>query len=155
LRVTSSVGEYVWFIVPICGLLWQIGGTFNRWYRRAGVPCVIFISCLLCGISWLSALSSSILLYIVTTLPLTLIGDDITKHWQNWVWIWILGLLYALPSQVLQLSLSAELIGCILVGSLGTLSNLPMSHRFAPWKLVEFCYGSFVAYSFCVALSSF
>ena len=147
------VTEHIWFIVPLCGLLWQLGGTFNRWYRRAGVPCVIFIWCLLFGASWLSALLSSILLYTVTTLPFTIRKDGEVKGWYSYAWMFVLGLLYALPSQVLQLSLSTALIGCILVGSLGTLSNHRVTRRYVQWKFFEFCAGSFVAYSFCMALS--
>lgn len=151
LRATSLVPEYAWFLLPIVGLLWQLGGTFNRWYRRAGVPCTIFIFSLLYGISWQSSLLSSILLYTVTTLPFTIRKDGEIKGWTSWAWMWVLGALYGLPSQVLRLSPVAVIVPCIVVGTFGTLSNLRGTSQLAPWKMCEFFFGVSVAYGFCLS----
>jgi hypothetical protein len=145
--------ELWWFLCPICSVLWQAGGTWNKLWRRIGVPCVILTSCLLSGICLWQSLLASILLFAATTLPFTLRGDSVKSYWYNWVWIWVWALLLLLPSQLLQLDLTTVVIPLIALGSLATLSNISWSARLVQWKFFEACAGILVAYPFCMILS--
>ena len=147
------IKEYVWFLLPIAGLLWQLGGTFHKDWRRIVLPCTIFICCLLFGSSLLSSLLESILLGIVVRLPFTIGGDSIRRWWQ-FLWLFLLGAIFGCPALFLQASLSAILVPCVVVGTLSTLSNTPQTAKWFPWKFCEFCFGASVAYPFCLALSS-
>jgi len=150
----TVIKEYVWFLLPVAGLLWQLGGTFHKDWRRIALPCVIFICCLLFGTPWLLSLCASILLAIATRLPFTLKGDSVISCWQNWAWIWIWSFLLQLPSLFLHTRLETLIVPLFLTGTFSTLSNISKASKLFPWKMVEFFVGASVAYPFCLVLSS-
>jgi hypothetical protein len=130
--------ELAWLAMPLVGLLSQIGGTYNKLYRRIGVPSVItLVSFLLVGFQWWLPVLF-ILIFVVTTLPFTLKGDSLYSHWFNWVWIWILGYLLGLPSVLLGWKGALySLVPCFTQGILGTISNIRGTAHLAQWKMVE------------------
>jgi hypothetical protein len=143
--------ELVWLICPLVALLSQLGGTYNKSYRRWGVPSVITLAALLfLGFSWwLPVLFFSI--FAVSTLPFTLVGDSLHECWINWVWIWIAGFLLGLPCIILGGKLWFCLVPCIVQGVLGTLSNVKATAKYVPWKFFEGAVWFSMAY--CYALS--
>lgn len=54
------IGWKILFIMPLCGLLWRLGGVTGgvKWARWAGVPLVVCLSAILCGASWWTLLAS-------------------------------------------------------------------------------------------------
>ena len=151
--------ELVWFIMPTIIILWQLGGTFNKLFRRLGFPIVASCAPLFyLGWSWWWPLLFG-LCFLVTTLPFTLKGDGINEHWFNWIWIWILGYLYGLPSIVIglcgghtALALLVALTPCIATGIVGTLSNVPATSKYFPWKECEGVIGFFTAIPYALLI---
>jgi hypothetical protein len=152
--------EWVWFSAPIYGLLWQLGGTFNKLYRRIGIPALsILIAWVFLGWSyWWIALA--ITQFITLILPFTLRGDSVLGAKINWAWIWILGYLCGLPSLVIGVlhglywqPFVASLIPCLTLGIWGTLSNINATREFSLWKWVEFVVGGAVAYPICLLIN--
>lgn len=146
--------ELVWLMLPVVGFLSQIGGTYNKLFRRLGVPLIITMSSfLLFGFSWwLPALFLTI--FGVACLPFTLIGDSLQASWVNWVWIWVSGYLLGLPS--LFLSDSGWLyafVPCVVQGICGTLSNIQATAKYFQWKFCEFIIWASMAYCYALALS--
>lgn len=72
----------------LCALLWRLGGNGYIRLRRWGIPLVI----LLLHQNW-TGLISALALFTVTSLPITLTGDDVKE---NLDWIVVLGLLHGL-----------------------------------------------------------
>ena len=144
--------ELVWLICPIVALLSQLGGTYNKSYRRWGVPSVITIAALsFLGFSWwLPVLFLSI--FVASTLPFTLIGDGLKASWLNWVWIWVAGYLLGLPSLILDRhGWLYAFVPSVVQGVIGTLSNLKATEKSFPWK---FCEGIiWFSMAYCYALS--
>ena len=146
--------ELWWTLCPLCGLLYQLGGFRWKPLRREGVPLVIFLSGIMAvGFSW-QLLLSCCLLWCALRLPFTLIGDSLNDSWFNWVWIWIAGYLLGMASFPLSQSLLTPLVPLLAQGLLGSLSNIPYTAKFLPWKFVEGAIGFAVAYPFCLIFSS-
>ena len=141
--------ELVWLICPIVGILSQLGGTFNKLYRRLGVPTVITLSALLfLGWSWwLPVLFLSI--FGVTTLPFTL-----CNNWFQWVWIWIAGYLLGLPCVFISgwNGLIYALVPCLAQGICGSLSNIPVTAKYFTWKFCEYIIWAMMAYSYAISI---
>lgn len=149
--------EYIWFLVPICGLLWALGGTFKKQYRRLGVPIsVTLVTFLYSGWSWwLPVLFGSS--FLVTTLPFTLSGNEIGNKVVNWIWIWVLGFILGLPCLMVGIMLHKVwlaallcLIPCIAQGIVGSLSNWKPTAKFFPWKFCEIVIGSAFAIPYAI-----
>jgi hypothetical protein len=147
--------ELVWLICPLVALLSQLGGTYNKSYRRWGVPSVITIASLIfLGFSWwLPVLFFSI--FVVSTLPFTLVGDSLHKCWINWVWIWIAGYLLGLPSALIsgEKGTLYALIPMAVQGILGTLSNVKVTAKYVPWKFFEGAMWFSMAYCYALSIS--
>lgn len=147
--------ELVWLILPLVGLASQLGGTYNKLYRRWGVPSIITIAALLfLGFSWwLPVLFISI--FSVSTLPFTFIGDSLQQHWFNWIWIWIAGYLLGLPSVLLsgERGLYFALVPMAVQGICGTLSNVKATSKFFQWKFCEFIIWASMAYCYALSIS--
>lgn len=141
--------EWVWILLnaPVT-LLWQLGGTVKKQFRRIGVPLVITLAAwLFLGWSWWW-LALAAAYFGVTTLPFTLIGDGVPEHWFNWIWIWILGALYGAPAIIIGivtaqiiLSLWLLLVPMVAVGVWGTLSNVKATAKYFTWKFCEGIFG--------------
>jgi hypothetical protein len=147
--------EMIWYLCPIVGILSMLGGQYNKLFRRLGVPLAISIAYILfIGWSWI-LIPLFLSIFIVTTLPFTLVGDGLDKSWVNYVWIWLAGYLLGLPSALLHTS------GCILalitsfvMGILGTLSNWKYTEKYTPWKLCEFLIWSAMAYPYALIIGA-
>lgn len=147
--------ELIWLLCTIWGFLYALGGYRHKNWRRLGIPLSLLGAGLLFNLLSWQLFCSALLIGLFLRLPFTLIGDSINASPWNWIWIWVLGGLYGIPALVLQLNLQAVAVPLIVVGILGTASNLPMLSRMAPWKFCEVCFGTSLAYPFCMALSSF
>ena len=144
--------EMAFLATAISSMLWMLGGTYNKLYRRAGIPTLLTLTAIyFLGWSWWWVLLF-ISYFASTTTPFTLRGDDLDDHWFNWVWIFIAGLLLGLPILIVGIVYSKILLSCILAlipmvaqGFVGTLSNLDDTVEFFPWKLCEAVIGFSVA----------
>ena len=146
--------EVVWLLCPLVGLLSQLGGTYNKSFRRIGVPLIITVANLLfLGFSWwLPLLLISI--FAVATLPFTLIGDALDKSWVNYIWIWLAGYLLGLPSLLISRhGWIYALVPCITQGIIGTLSNVKVTAKYFPWKFCEFIIWASMAYCYALSIS--
>jgi hypothetical protein len=131
-----------------------LGGTFNKLFRRWGVPTIITIASLtFLGFSWwLPVLFLSI--FAVATLPFTLKGASLHEHWFNWVWIWIAGYLLGLPSVILHKNgYMYAFVPFFTQGILGTLSNLKWSAKYVQWKFFEGAVWFAMAYCYALSIS--
>jgi hypothetical protein len=144
------MNELSWFLLPVSGFLWMAGGTWKKQFRRIGIPLCIFSFVFLFSTPWFSWLLSSILFFIATTLPITLKGDSIPAHAINWVWIFVLGLIFWVISFPCGFSPAVPL----LFGFIVTFSNLPQTRKFFPWKLCEFLFGAITAYPYAYLVGS-
>ena len=92
----KSLNDLNYRLPWITAALYALGGWGVRYIRRWGVGLSIAIMAFLYyGFKkwWhiLVYLSIWALMWLVTTLPFTAIGDSIQGHWFNWMWIWIKG----------------------------------------------------------------
>ena len=136
-------------IVPIVALLWRIGGKGGfpgaRYSRRIGVPVAILV---FCAIAKTNLIISAIIVpsfYIVSSLPNTLIGDNI---WKAWWWIPIKGFLYGscllwLDFKVWELALWSSLVFSIAFTFAWYLSNKKSTGDDLPHHELEVFVGAF------------
>lgn len=144
--------ELIWLITPIWSFLHAFGGWRNKNWRRLGIPLTLLASGLFFPTPWLPLVCSSLLLALCLRLPFTLIGNSVNSSAWNWVWIFVLPLLQSSPSLVLRIEPLAVVVPALVLGLLGTLSNVSLSSRFVPWKWYEACAGFLIAYPYCLAL---
>ena len=148
--------ELVWLILPVVGLLSQLGGTFNKIIRRLGVPTIITLAYLtFLGWSWwLPVLFIAV--YGVATMPFTLVGEGLGASWINYLWIWVSGYLLGLPCVLIAPTASQGLlwaiVPCLVQGIFGTLSNVKATAKYFPWKCVEFSVWASMAYCYALAI---
>lgn len=140
--------EVVYFLIPLGGLLSQIGGTWNKAYRRFALPLMTTVCIVgLLGSVQQIGLTAGItggLLYWLASMPFTFIGDSLRDHWFNYVWAGILGLLGWQASLPLAI-VSSHVVDWLLLGIwpvvvwplFGILSNVKGSAKFFEWKLDE------------------
>lgn len=124
--------------------LWRLGGAgarpFRKNWRRIGYPLLAAICAGLSGVIYYKVIAIAIACHLSTRPPLTLIGDDIHKHWLNWIWLWVLGYLLGLPAVILH-GWHGFLFALIPAATLGisvSLSNLKLT---ASIFTHEFCEG--------------
>jgi hypothetical protein len=140
--------ELAWLLCPVFGFLYALGGYRQKNWRRLGLPFVLLLASLLFGsFSWWVVLSA-LLLGLSLRLPFTLRGDSLYSWWGNWPYIWLAGYLMGLTS----FSILGALAPCLVQGIFGTLSNVPATARFFPWKWVEASVGFALAYPFALSL---
>lgn len=138
-------------ILVIISFLWRIGGAgwppLGKDWRRIGVPAVVLIALLMANASEFCAVLTAILLFLAIRLPLTLIGDDVTKHPINWIWPWIAGYLLGLVSAVTHgwSGFWLALIPSAAQGVSVTLSNIPRTAKDWPHEACEIFTGAAVA----------
>ena len=85
----------------INSFIWRLGGSVNKNIRRLGFPLLLVLVFVWTLPIW-KLLLLAISCHLATRLPLTLIGNDIPKHWFNWIWVWIAGYLLGLPSVIVH-----------------------------------------------------
>jgi len=148
--------EMIWLIVPIAGLLSQLGGSdyAPKAVRRFGIPILMAVAaCYFAGFSWW-IVPMVVTQWAVFTLPFTLIGDGVPQHPMNWGWLPLWGVL--LCSSPLWLSLSVwpavAILGAVL-GMFGALSNVKTTAKWFQWKFVEFIKGCAPAIVLCFAVT--
>ena len=145
--------ELLWILCPVFSILYLYGGYKQKNWRRLGLPIALLVFSLAFGcFSWWVVLSA-FLLGVSLRLPFTLVGDSLYASWVNWVWIWILGFLFGACSIPLGITVGL-LFPCLVVGAVGTLSNLPQTSHYFPWKFCEASIGFSLAYPFVLALST-
>ena len=137
--------ELVYMQIPIAALLSQIGGTWNKLFRRIGIPTLFTISAIgFLGFHWPLLLLWPAF-FGLASLPFTFKGDKISDYWFNWIWIIILGVLSwacSFPVVLAKMSMFpsyAILSAWTLVGfsAVGILSNIKATAKFFEWKLCE------------------
>ena len=74
--------------VVLMSVLWRLGGSVNKLYRRIGAPVLLLISTTLSGFVWWKAMACAGALCGATFLPITLIGSE---EKDNLIWIPLLG----------------------------------------------------------------
>jgi len=66
-----------WFLIPICSVLWRLGGSKNKGWRRFGIPVVLVSVMMLKSFVWWYIFVG--LIYVgVFRLPFTLVGENKT-----------------------------------------------------------------------------
>jgi hypothetical protein len=137
--------EMVFLIIPVCGFLSQLGGSdyAPKSFRRLGIPIVMGLA-----VWYFQGVSVNILLMMITqygayTLPFTLIGDGVPQNKLNWLWIWIWSILVSASALWVNASVwpAVLIIGAILA-VFCTLSNIPQTAGYFPWKLCEMVLGA-------------
>jgi len=154
--------EVVWFMLAFGGLFRQIGGTYWKFVGRFLTPLLPAMAYFFfIGWSWwIPAIYGAYL--IVKTLPVTLKGDSVLKPWYNLVWIWVLGFLNGIPALTLGIStnhiicaLAMSIVPMVVYGTVITLSNIPATAKYFPWKLDEFCMGASALVPACMVIDHF
>lgn len=137
----------VFFIVGM-SVLWRLGGSVKKEYRRFGAPVLLFIYSIIIGTNFIFSLVSAGALILVTHLPITLIGSE---EKDNLFWIIVLGQLFG--ATLIPFSLWDKwlvgIIGGIVFG--GIYSNLIYLSVFSnykfKWSYVEILFGATYAIS--------
>ena len=92
----KPLADLRWRLAPLVSFLNALGGWGFKWVRRFGVPTSILIFTFL----YYNVKKPKYLyfypllalgLFFSFSLPLTLIGDSIPAHWQNWIWVAVFG----------------------------------------------------------------
>jgi len=130
--------ELIWIVALFAGILWQVGGTYNKNFRRIGVPLILALSAWIwLGFSW-RLIAYFVSMLAITRLPFTFKDDSVHDHWYNWPYIWVAGYLLGLPALFYSTdALLYSLVPMFIQGILGTLSNLTFSRSYIQWKIVE------------------
>ena len=146
--------ELIWLLVPLAGLLSQIGGTWWKGARRFIVPLLLGASAwIFGGFSWL-IIPMVIAQFAVFTMPFTLKGNGIKEHWFNWLWVPLWSVLLCSPPLILNYHVwPATLILGAILAILCILSNLKATERWFQWKLCEFMIGACPATVLCFAIT--
>lgn len=146
--------ELCWMLLPVTGLLSQIGGTWWKAARRLLIPLAMGLTYVLfAGWSWL-LLPMVLLQWGAFSLPVTKFGNSIPGDKRNWLWLPLWGLLIASPSLVLNVSVwPAALTLGLFLAILVVLSNIRTTAHYFQWKAVELVEGLVPATVLCLAIT--
>jgi hypothetical protein len=147
--------ELCWLIVPVCGLLSQMGGTWNKAFRRYGIPILMAVTwCVFMGFDW-RVLLMALLQWGAYCLPITLKGDSVNGNGLlNWLWLPVLGILICSSPLVMDtVAWPATVIFGLTYGIFCALSNTPATAKWFQWKFVELFSGMFPAAVLCFTLT--
>ena len=150
------MGEWNYIIaIPLCSMLFMLGGTTWKPWRRYIMPTLLGILCLFNGVVWWRALSYTLMLGVGTSLPY---GDSLkVVAYEPLIWLLRLLVFSTLYLPVLVLATTAWVLALVL--SLITfllffLSNTKWCERYVPHKLWEawfgFSIGFYVAITLCL-----
>ena len=137
--------ELAYMQVPIAALLSQIGGTWNKLFRRIAIPTLFTISSIgFLGFHWPILLLWPAF-FGVASLPFTFKGDKLSDNWFNWIWVVIMGVLSWLASLPVVFIEPTVFTNYIFLGAwtlvgfslVGILSNIKATAKFFEWKLCE------------------
>ena len=133
------MGEWNYMIaIPICTLLFMLGGYHWKYLRRYVMPILLGILCLFNGVVWWRALSYTLMLGVGTSLPY---GDSLkVVVYEPLIWLLRLLVFSTLYLPVLVLATTAWVLALVL--SLITfllffLSNTKCCERYVPHKVWE------------------
>jgi hypothetical protein len=146
--------ELCWFVLGICALLSQIGGTWWKGARRYLIPALLALTFWIFVGPRVSLILYVLLQFAAFTLPITLKGDSIPGEAINWAWLPVLGVLQCASPLVLGFNVwPAALVLGLLLGLLYALSNIKPFDRWFQWKLVEAYSGLFPATVMCFVIT--
>jgi len=146
--------ELVWMMLPLTGVLSQIGGYCWKAARRYGIPVValVFVGITL-GVDFLCFIMA-VHLWASYCLPVTLFGDSIPGDWRNWLWLPVWGVFMC--SSVLWLNWlywPVVLICGLLMALLVVLSNIKATAKWFQWKFCELGQGLFPLMPLCYLIT--
>src|SRR3990167_3815536 len=139
------------WIVPICAILWRIGGKGGfpgaRYFRKIGVPLSIVLYSLVLQTGWMAFLVLPAF-FGVSSLPNTLKGSSI---WNAWWWLPIKGFLYGLTLypihfNMILLALGISVIFTIAFTIVWIVSNLDSTENEVPHHELEWFVGGMYGY---------
>jgi len=137
--------EMCWLVLPIVGLLSQLGGTFWKGYKRFIIPIVaVATAWMFIGHFYYGFIPMMLHLWLGFTLPITLKGNSIPEYTINKLWIPLWAIF--LCSSALWLNTIYWLVAVIcglLLAILVFLSNMPKTAKYFQWKGVELFEGIF------------
>lgn len=146
--------ELCWMILPIAGLLSQMGGTWEKALRRYLIP-IIAGTTLWYFTGWNLGIVLMVLhLYGAFCLPVTLKGNSIPKYTINKLWLPIWGIL--LCSSILWLNWHYWLVSVIcglILASLVMLSNCKPTEKWFQWKFCEMFEGILALVPLCYLIT--
>lgn len=132
-----------WLPIIACAVLNRAGGQYDKRWRRLGIGIFLAIWGLIHSVDWALCLAVIPVNFVVTSLPITLKGDDITKYWFNWVWLYALGILWGLIPTVLHIQMFWYCLPfSLLFGTLIVLSNVKKTAEIFRWAYVELAIGT-------------
>ena len=147
--------ELCWMVLPITGLLSQLGGTFWKAYRRYFIPIIaVATGWYFTGNFYYGWIFMAIHLWGAFCLPITLKGDSIPEHLINQLWLPIWGLLVC--SSALWLNTSYWLVAVVcglLLAILVMLSNVPATAKYFQWKWIECMQGMLAVFPLCIVIT--
>jgi len=147
--------ELCWMVVPVTGLLSQIGGTWWKASRRFLIPITMAATWIVFdGWSW-AVPAMMVCQWGAFVLPVTFKGGSVPDNgWFNWIWVYIKGLLICLSPLMFNLDLwiVAVILG-LSYGVMVTLSNIPSTAKYFQWKLVEMYAGMIPMVVLCFAIT--
>lgn len=148
--------EMIWLLVPLCGLLSQLGGSdyAPKAVRRYGIPILMALAVwYFKGFMW-NIIPMAITQWAAFCLPFTLIGDGVPKHAVNWLWLPVWGVLICCSGLWINIAVwPATLILGAILGMFGALSNIKATAKWFQWKYVEFVEGCVPAIALCFAVT--
>ena len=112
---------------------WRLTGAGCGPWRKIGWPSLVGLYGLLNHAPWWQILLAPAIALFAVTRPFTFFGDEIKGHWFNWIWIWILGILFSLPMLCYGHVNFFPLAWCLAA----TLSNVPLFSRVFVWGFCE------------------
>ena len=138
--------EMIWLILPIAGLLSQLGGSpyIGKWVRRYVIPIISVLALwYFTKVFYWGYIFMALHLFASFCLPVTKFGDSIPGDWRNWLWLPVWSIFMC--SSIIWLSFDYWLI-CVVCGILllivVVLSNTPKTAKYFQWKLCEFIQGA-------------
>jgi hypothetical protein len=147
--------ELCWLVLPLVGLLSQIGGTWWKAARRYFIP-LVTVGLLQLFLGWdILYVPLALHMYGAFTLPITKFGNSIPGDWRNWLWVpfWAC----VLCSPVLWLSMHTYIIVSLVCAGILTgmviLSNVRATAKWFQWKLVEMFEGMLPLIPICYLIT--
>ena len=131
--------ELCWLILPLVGLLSQIGGTWWKAARRYFIPLVsVGMLWIWLGDFWYAFIPLAFHMFGAFTFPITKFGDSIPGDWRNWCWVPFWACVLCSPVLWLSFHYWHLALNCAgLLTLLVMLSNFKPTAKYFQWKLVE------------------
>ena len=130
-------------VVPLCSMLFALGGTTNKAWRRYILPVVLYIGLLLLSCGLFKALASCGLLCLALHLGY---GDG-----KSWLYRFMVGCAYTIPSVLLGFTLW-QVICPIWFITLFWLSNFKWTAKEFIWKICELLFGTLIGITYIMAI---